>query len=121
LMRDRVASGMAGLSPIRDLMVGADGAFLYVVAERLDGIGVVDVARGELIEEIAVSGLRSAQAAGLTRSPSGRMGYVKAQGSRTISLVDLSNFRPVREIEVGRDALKACPTGFGGYLVGPDD
>jgi DNA-binding beta-propeller fold protein YncE len=121
LMRNRVASRMAGLSPIRDLMFGADGAFLYVVAERLDGIGVIDVARGKLIEEIAVSSLRSAEAAGLTRSPSGRMGYVKAQGSRAITLLDLSNFRPVREIEVGRDALKAFPTGFGGYVVVPDN
>jgi DNA-binding beta-propeller fold protein YncE len=121
LMRNRVVSRITGLSPIHDLMFGPDGAFLYVAADRSDGIGVVDVARGKLIEEIAVSGLRSAQAAGLTRSPSGRMGYVKAQGSRTISLVDLSNFRPVREIEVGRDALKAFPTGFGGYLVVPDN
>jgi DNA-binding beta-propeller fold protein YncE len=121
LMRNRVVSRITGLSPIHDLIFGPDGAFLYVAAERSDGIGVVDVARGKLIEEIAVSGLRSAQAAGLTRSPSGRMGYVKAQGSPTISLVDLSNFRPVREIEVGRDALKAFPTGFGGYLVVPDN
>jgi DNA-binding beta-propeller fold protein YncE len=121
LMRNRVVSRITGLSPIHDLMFGPDGAFLYVAVERSDGIGVVDVARGKLIEEITVSGLRSAQAAGLTRSPSGRMGYVKAQGSRTISLVDLSNFRPVREIEVGRDALKAFPTGFGGYLVVPDN
>jgi DNA-binding beta-propeller fold protein YncE len=121
LMRNRVVSRITGLSPMHDLMFGPDGAFLYVAADRSDGIGVVDVARGKLIEEIAVSGLRSAQAAGLTRSPSGRMGYVKAQGSRTISLVDLSNFRLVREIEVGRDALKAFPTGFGGYLVVPDN
>ncbi len=121
LMRARVASRMTGLSPIRDLMFGADGAFLYVVAERSNGVGVVDVARGKLIEAIAVPGLRSADAAGLTRSPSGRMGYVKAQGNGTISLVDLSNFRRVREIEVGRDAVKAFPTGFGGYLVVPDN
>src|SRR5262249_11466260 len=121
LMRTRVAARITGLSPIRDLMFGADGAFLYVVAERLGGIGVIDVARGKLIEEIAVAGLRSATATGLTRSPSGRMGYVKAQGSRAISLLDLSNFRPVREIEGGRDALKAFPTGFGGYLVVPDN
>src|SRR5262249_32342894 len=94
LMRNRVVSRITVLSPIHDLMFGPDGAFLYVAAERSDGVGVVDVARGKLIEEIAVSGLRSAQAAGLTRSPSGRMGYVKAQGSRTISLVDLNNFRP---------------------------
>ena len=121
LMRNQVVSRITGLSPIHDLMFGPDGAFLYVAVERSDGVGVVDVARGKLIEEIAVSGLRSAQAAGLTRSPSGRMGYVKAQGSRTISLVDLNNFRPVREIDVGRDALKAFPTGFGGYLVIPDN
>ncbi len=121
LMRARVASRMTGLSPIRDLMFGPDGAFFYVAAERLNGIGVVDVARGKLIEDIAVPSLRSANAAGLTRSPSGRMGYVKAQGNGTISLVDLSNFRRVREIEVGRDAVKAFPTGFGGYLVVPDN
>jgi DNA-binding beta-propeller fold protein YncE len=121
LMRMRVAARITGLSPLRDLMFGGDGAFLYVAAERLDGIGVVDVARGRLIEEIAVPGLRSANAAGLTRSPSGRMGYVKTQGNGTISLIDLSNFRSLREIEVARDAVKAFPTGFGGYLVVPDN
>src|SRR5262249_6877865 len=121
LMRVRVRSQLTGLSPIRDLMFGSDGAFLYVAAERANGIVVVDAARGKQIEDIAVPGLRAADTAGLTRSPSGRMGYVKAQGSGTISLVDLSNFRRVREIEVGRDAVKAFPTGFGGYLVVPDN
>jgi DNA-binding beta-propeller fold protein YncE len=121
LMRNRVASRMTGLSSIRDLMFGPDGAFLYLVAERSNGIGVVDIGRGKLIEEIAVPSLRSANVAGLTRSPSGRIGYVKGQGNGTISLVDLSNFRRIREIEVGRDAVKAFPTGFGGYLVVPDN
>jgi DNA-binding beta-propeller fold protein YncE len=121
LARNRINASMTGLSPIRDLMFGPDGAFLYVAAERSDGVGVVDVARGKLIEHIAVPSLGSAGTAGLTRSPSGRMGYVKAQGNGMISLVDLSNFRPVREIEVGRDAPKVFPTGFGGYLVVPDN
>jgi len=121
LMRARVTARITALSPLRDVMFGADGAFLYVVAEGLHGIGVVDVARGTLIEEISVLSLRSAGAAGLTRSPSGRMGYVKTQGNGTISLIDLSNFRLSREIEVGRDAVKAFPTGFGGYLVVPDN
>jgi DNA-binding beta-propeller fold protein YncE len=121
LARNRVNASMMGLSPIRDLMFGPDGAFLYVAAERSNGVGVVDVARGKLIEDIAVPSLRSASTAGLTRSPSGRVGYVKAQGNGMISLVDLSNFRPVREIEVGRDAPKVFPTGFGGYLVVPDN
>jgi YVTN family beta-propeller protein len=121
LMHTRVTSRMTGLSPIRDLMFGPDGAFLYLAAERLNGIGVVDVARGKLIEDISIPSLRSANAAGLTRSSSGRMGYVKARGNGTISLFDLSNFRPVRELEVGRQADKAFPTGFGGYLVVPDN
>jgi DNA-binding beta-propeller fold protein YncE len=121
LMRPRVRRQLMGLSPIRDLMFGSDGAFLYVAAERSNGIGVVDVARGTLIEDLAVPSLHSANSVGLTRSPSGRVGYVKALGSGTISLLDLSNFRPLREIEVGRDALKAFPTGFGGYLVVPDN
>jgi DNA-binding beta-propeller fold protein YncE len=121
LMRTRIVSRITGLSPIRDLMFGPDGAFFYLAAERLNGIGVVDVARGTLIEDISIPSLRSGDAAGLTRSPSGRMGYVKARGNRMISLFDLSNFRPVRELEVGRQADKAFPTGFGGYLVVPDN
>ena len=121
LMRTRVASQVTGLSSIRDLMFGPDGALFYLAAERLNGIGVVDVARGKLIDEISIPSLRSSDSASLTRSPSGRMGYVKARGSGTISLVDLSNFRPVRELEVGRQADKAFPTGFGGYLVVPDN
>ena len=121
LMRTRVASRITGLSPIRDLMFGPDGAFFYVAAERLNGIGVVDVARGKLIEDISIASLRSSDSAGLTRAPSGRMGYVKARGDARISLLDLSNFRSVRELEVGREADKAFPTGFGGYLVVPDN
>lgn len=121
LMRSRVVTRITGLSPIRDLMFGGDGKFLYVAAERLNGVGVVDVSRAELIVDIPVSGLPSSVSAGLTRSPSGRIGYVKARGNGTISMVDLSDFRPVRELEVGRYADKVFPTGFGGYLVVPDN
>jgi hypothetical protein len=37
LMRARVAARITGLSPLRDLMFGADGAFLYV-ADAVVGI-----------------------------------------------------------------------------------
>ena len=121
LVREREVSRIAGLPAIRDLLFGADGAFLYVAAEGLNGIGVVDIARGELIEEIPTYGTAPGDVSGLTRSPSGRLGYAKSRDGRAISVLDLSNFRPVRQVDVGRAATKVFPTGFGGYLVVPDN
>jgi DNA-binding beta-propeller fold protein YncE len=121
LVREREVSRISGLPPIRDLMFGADGAFLYVAADGLKGIGVVDIARGKLIEEIPTYGAAPGDVSGLTRSPSGRLGYAKARNERSISVLDLSNFRPVRQLEVGHAAGKVFPTGFGGYLVVPDN
>jgi len=50
LAREREVSRVTGLLPIRDLMFGADGAFIYVAADGLKGIGVVDIARGKLVD-----------------------------------------------------------------------
>jgi DNA-binding beta-propeller fold protein YncE len=113
LVRGREVSRITGLSSIRDLMFGADAAFLYVAAEDLTGIGVIDVARGKLVEEISVANLRSGDVTGLTRSPSGRTGYVKTRGDAAVSLIDLRNFRPIGRLDAGLDAGKAFPTGTG--------
>src|SRR5215470_15883476 len=120
LVRVREVSRVTGLPPIRDLLLGADGAFLYVAADNLRGVGVIDIARGKLIAEIPTFAAAPGDVSGLTRSPSGRLGYAKARDGRSVSLLDLSNFRPLAQLEVGRAASKAYPTGFGGYLVVPD-
>lgn len=121
LVRVREVSRITGLPPIRDLLLGADGAFLYVAADGLQGVGVIDIARGKLIAEIPTFAAVPGDVSGLTRSPSGRMGYAKARDGRSVSLLDLSNFRPLSQLDVGRAATKAYPTGFGGYLVVPDN
>ncbi len=121
LVREREVTRISGLPPIRDLMFGADGAFLYVAADGLKGIGVVDIARGKLIEEIPTYGPAPGDISGLTRSPSGRLGYAKARDGRSISVLDLGNFRLIRQLDVGRTATKAYPTGIGGYLIIPDN
>ncbi len=120
LMRKREVSRVTGLSAIRDLMFGSDGAFFYVATEGSRGIGVIDVARGKLIAEISMPHLRSGDVTGLTRAPNGRIGYVKARGGGA-SLVDLSNFRMLHQVDVARGAAKAFPTGYGGYVVMPDN
>ncbi len=112
LVREREVTRISGLPPIRDLMFGADGAFLYVAADGLKGIGVVDIARGKLIEEIPTYGPAPGDISGLTRSPSGRLGYAKARDGRSISVLDLGNFRLIRQLDVGRTATKAYPTGI---------
>jgi hypothetical protein len=76
LVREREVTRITGLPPIRDLMFGADGAFLYVAADGLNGVGVVDIARGSLIEEIPTYNSAPGDVSGLTRSPSGRLGYI---------------------------------------------
>jgi DNA-binding beta-propeller fold protein YncE len=120
LVRVHEVSRVTGLPPIRDLLLGADGAFLYVAADNLRGVGVIDIARGKLIAEIPTFATAPGDVSGLTRSPSGRLGYAKERDGRSVSLLDLSNFRPLTQLEVGRAASKAYPTGFGGYLVVPD-
>src|SRR5262249_42082913 len=120
LAREREVRRIAELPPIRDLMFGADGAFLYVAAEGLKGVGVIDIARGKLIEEIPTYGIVPGAISGLTRSRSGGLGYAKARDGRSISVLDLGNFRLVQQLDVGRAATKAYPTGVGGYLVVPD-
>ncbi len=121
LAREREASRVTGLPPIRDLVFGADGISLYVAADGLEGIGVVNIARGKLIEEIPTYAAAPGDISGLTRSANGWLLYAKARDGRSISVLDLSNFRPARQLDVGRAATKAFPTGFGGYLVVPDN
>jgi DNA-binding beta-propeller fold protein YncE len=121
LARNRVVARLDGLSALRDVMFGADGAFLYVVAEGMAGVGVIDARRGKLVDRIEMPGRQSGELGALTRSPSGRIGYVKARGNATVSTFDLANFKALRDVKVGRDAAKAFPTGTGGYLVVPDN
>jgi len=120
LMHGRVTSLITGLSEIRDLMFGADGAFLYVAADGLKGLGVVDVARGKLIEDIAIPDWVPGNVSGLTRAPNGRAGYLKAQDG-LINVIDLNNFRLLRRVEAAQGAPKVFPTGFGRYLVVPNN
>jgi len=81
----------------------------------------VDIASGKLIDEIPAYGAAPGDVSGLSRSSSGRLGYAKSRDGRAISVLDLSNFRPVRQLDVGRSATKVFPTCFGGYLVVPDN
>lgn len=120
LTRTKLVSQLEGLSPIRDVMFGPDGAFLYLAAERLSGIGVLDVARGKLIEQIALPALRVNGITSLTRAPNGRIGYAKMRDERAVNLFDLSNFKAIRQVEVAHRSDKVFPTGSGGYLIAPD-
>ena len=66
----------------------------------------MDIARGRLVEEIPTYGTAPGDVSGLTRSPSGWLGYAKSRDGRAISVLDLSNFRqgtqvPARSLRKG--------------------
>ena len=121
LVREREVSRIEKLPPIQDMMMGTDGAFFYVASAGLKGIGAIDIARGKLIEEIPTFSDARSDVSGLTRSPSGRVGYAKSRDQRMFSIIDLRDFRGIRAVNTASAAGKAYPTGLGGYLVIPDN
>ncbi len=82
-----------------NLAVSPDGKRLYVVCEHSDSLVVVDPARHQVINEIAV-GRRPQDVA---VSPDGKMVYVSNRMSDTLSVIDAGSGRVVNHVAVGHD------------------
>lgn len=136
--QSHVRSVIKVAGPIRDVLFSIDDANLFVAADGLDGIGVIDVARGRMLASIPSVGPGKAHITGLTRSPDGLTGYAADEGigvtrfeqapDRASSAIGAAKASPagsakylIASIGVGIGVAKAFPTGYGEHIVAPNN
>jgi DNA-binding beta-propeller fold protein YncE len=111
----RVSQRISGLPRVRDAMFGERDTVLYVAADWIDGIGVVDLARGRMIRQIG-SGARAA----LAHTPDGRRLLALPQGGGAISVLDAASGAVVGQLAAGAGTDAVFPSGIGTFLLVPD-
>ncbi len=121
LVDERVAASIVGLPKLRDVMFGDKDILLYIAAEGLGGVGVIDVAGAKLTGEIAPLHPALTGIAELARTPNGRQVLALPQGGGPISVVDAEQGAPVSQIESGPEPAGIFPSGTGIYLFVPDN
>jgi len=118
---DRVDTVIAGLPRLRDVMFGAQDTVLYIAAEGIDGIGVIDVAAAKLSQQIATFRPTRAGVAALARTPNGRQILAQPQGGGPISVLDPEQGKPVAQLAAGPGVAGMFPSGTGTFLLLPDN
>jgi DNA-binding beta-propeller fold protein YncE len=124
--------------PIRDALFSPDDSQLYVAADGLSGIGVVDAAQEGLVATIPYTGSSEVRFTGLTRSADGAILYAADEGGSPLRLEQPQNWPQgaidgrgndseirqatygkyrVHPIDVASDAARIFPTGYGKFLV----
>jgi DNA-binding beta-propeller fold protein YncE len=116
----RVESVISGLPRLRDVMFGNQDTELYIAAEGLAGIGVVDVAKARLEREIAGFGVVRDGIAALARTPNGRQVLAQPNGGGPISVIDPEQGKPVGAFAAGSGTVGIFPSGTGAWLLIPD-
>jgi len=116
----RVSTRIAGLPKLRDVMFGARDTVLYVAADGISGVGVVDLASGVMTHRIAASRPDPAGMAALARTPDGRLILALPQGGGPISVLDPAKGAPVGQLAAGLGTDAVFPSGAGNYLLVPD-
>ena len=117
----RVDRVISGLPPLRDVMFGEQDTVLYIAAEGLGGIGVINVARARLAREIAPFRPSRAGFAALARTPNGRRLLAQPQGGGPISVLDPEQGEPIAELAAGTGTVGMFPSGTGAFLLIPDN
>jgi DNA-binding beta-propeller fold protein YncE len=118
--QDRVTM-ITGLPPLREVMFGDLDTALYIAAEGLSGVGVVDVAKAKLLHEIATFQPTPDGVAALARTPDGRQVLARPRGGGPISVLDPEQGRAVAQVAGGPGTMGIFPSGTGNYLLIPDD
>jgi DNA-binding beta-propeller fold protein YncE len=116
----RADTVISGLPPLRDVMFGNQDTELYIAAEGIPGIGVVDIAKGRLVRQIAAFGVARDGFAALARTPNGRRVLAQPAGGGPIGVLDPEQGKPVGEIAAGASTIGIFPSGTGTYLLIPD-
>lgn len=117
----RVDTAITGLPPLRDVMFGEQDMVIYIAAEGLAGIGVIDVAKARLTHEIATFRPTRAGVAALARMPNGRRLLARPKGGGPISVLDPEEGKPIAELSAGIGTVGMFPSGTGAFLLIPDN
>jgi DNA-binding beta-propeller fold protein YncE len=116
----RVSHRITGLPRLRDAMFGERDTVLYIAAEGISGIGVVDLASGTMTRQIAAFKPGSAGVAALARTPDGRRLLALPQAGGPIGVIDAASGAVVGQLPAGVGTEGVYPSGIGNFLLIPD-
>lgn len=124
---------LAGFGDPRNLTFSSDGSQLYITDRKALELAVVDIVQQTVVERVALASdvnpganrkLEKDDGAGvsaLTRTPDGRYGFVSLAGLNSLLVVDLSTFKPVKQLRVGRAPLRPYGTADGRLMLVPNE
>jgi DNA-binding beta-propeller fold protein YncE len=116
---DKVST-IRGLPPLRDAMFGDLDTAIYIAAEGLGGIGVVNVGQARITHEIAPVQPNPNGFAAMARSLNGRQILALPIGGGPISVLDPERGEAVGRVNAGAGATGMFPSGTGRYLLVPN-
>jgi WD40 repeat protein len=115
----------------RNLTFSLDGSQLYITDRKVPELAVVDIVQQSVIARTALTGGATSDrvrggkdgpgVSALTRTPDGRYGFVSIASLDSVIIVDLSTFKPVKQIQVGRAPLRPYGTADGRLMLVPND
>ena len=121
-----------GLHEPHNMTFSPDGRLVYVGNLGANFISVIDVAKGVVIDEIAVA--RNAALAALpgsdeehqgiinvTRTPDGRLGFAAFGDGDAMAVVDLRSRRRLKTLKLGDLPWRAYSTADGRYMIVPNN
>ena len=134
LAGERQLSQVNVAGPIRDALFSIDGARLFVAADGVSGVGVIDVAGAQMVGAVPPLGPGHSQVTGLTRSPDGLTFYAADEDGLAFSFEQRPDTWPtgiageaalgdsyfVRQIGQGAGVAKAFSTGYGEHIIEPN-
>lgn len=113
-----VRATIRGLPRVRDIMFDAQNSSLYVAADGLEGVGVLDIAAGRLSNTLA-GGATGFSA--LARSADGRRILALAEAGGPIDVFDAQANTALGQLADGQGASGIYPSSIAGLLLVPND
>jgi hypothetical protein len=111
---------IAGPAHLHDVMFDAEDSRLFVGADGLAGMGVIDVNSARLTRKIAISDSAFGAALAFARTIRGRGVLVRPSDGGPVSIVDPEQGKAIGALASTNGAEGMFPSGTGSYLVIPD-
>jgi YVTN family beta-propeller protein len=120
-----------GLHEPHNMTFSPDGSLLYVGNLGADFVSVVDVASGEVVNEIPVGEPKAVAARGdggtfqgiitVTRTPDGALGFAAYGEGDQMAVIDLRTQAKVKTLELGDLPWRAYGTADGRFVLVPNN